>query len=683
MKYFFTLVFTFAYAILSAQQMADFLTIEAQIEPIAEEGKVEGRFKVQFISLKDQDSLFLDAKAMKIVDVAHEGVAVSSDESHIWLHGPFQEGRRYTAFFTYEAYPKQALYFTHDQIWTQGQGKYTSHWLPSLDVMTDKIEFDLHLVASPEKTVIANGALVEKVDYDSKRIWKFDMEHPMSSYLVAFAIGDFQSVTSEGHSVPLEYFYRPQDSLYVEPTYRYTDKILDFFEEEIGVSFPWNSYKQVPIKGFLYAGMENTTATFFSLAFVVDSIGFIDRNYVNVNAHEMAHQWFGDMVTETESLHHWLHEGFATYYALLAERYLFGEEYFYWKLYNTAEQLQSQSDQGKGEALLNPKASSLTYYEKGAWALHILSETVGEEAFKRGIKSYLERYAFQNVTTEDFLQEMEKASGLDLGNWKRDWLEQSAFKAEQAYESLLKSPFMNRYFEVAALKEIPLEEKRERLIEAITSNDDFIGQEAVYQLADEPFEKTELLYLLALQQENVFVRQAVALSMDRIPKSFQKVYEGLLKDPSYVTQEAALYNLWVNFPEKRRDYLDQMGETLGFQDRNIRQLRLALSLYTNTYLTPEKAKFSEELQGYTAPEYSFEVREKAFEFLHSMELTTDTFLKNLVNACTHHYWRFRDGARAMLAEYMKLDSQRNRILGMMDGFSEKEKAYLKRVYKLE
>lgn len=152
------------------------------------------------------------------------------------------------------------------------------------------------------------------------------------------------------------------------------------------MSYPWQNYKQVPVKDFLYAGMENTTLTVFSEAFVVDSIGFNDRNYVNVNAHEMAHQWFGNLVTETEGTHHWLHEGFASYYALLAEKEIFGSDYYYWKLYNTAEQLKQLSDEGKGESVVNPNASSLTFYEKGAWALHILKELIGEEAFKSAVK---------------------------------------------------------------------------------------------------------------------------------------------------------------------------------------------------------------------------------------------------------------------------------------------------------
>ena len=394
---FFFYFFLFWAAISFSQQthIVDFLKIDATVKPIFSEEKVEGSIKVSFKMLQKADSVYLDAIAMKITDQALESVPVLASEDKIWLLNSFEKGQTYTAFFNYEANPKQALYFIKDQIWTQGQGKYTSHWLPSLDDMNDKIAFDLNITAPSNKTVVANGRLEKFILYDEDIVWQYHMEQPMASYLVAFAIGDFKMKKIESKSgIPIELYTPLKDTLKREPTYRYTKEIFDFLENEIGVGYPWQNYKQVPVRDFLYAGMENTSCTFFSEAFVVDSIGFVDRNYVNVNAHELAHHWFGNLVTETEGTHHWLHEGFATYYALLAEKAIFGEDYYYWKLFNSAEQLQAMSDAGKGESLLNPKASSLTFYEKGAWALHILRELIGDAAFQKGIQNYVNKYAF-------------------------------------------------------------------------------------------------------------------------------------------------------------------------------------------------------------------------------------------------------------------------------------------------
>ncbi len=659
----------------------DVSKIEATIEPMEDELRVLGTVKVTFSVTQVADSVALDAKNMTIENKALESMLVKATADKIWLYDQFQPNRTYTAFFTYSAQPKQTFYFGNNQMWTQGQGKYTSHWLPSVDAMNDKIEFDLSFWASKDKTVISNGSLVSVKEEKNRKLWKFDMKNPMSSYLVAAAIGNFKKQElSTSDRISIQLYYEPKDSLKVEPTYRYTKNIFEFMEDEIGVPYPWSNYKEVPIRDFLYAGMENTSATFFSEAFMIDSIGFIDRNYVNINAHELAHQWFGNLVTETEGTHHWLHEGFATFYALLAEKEIFGTDYYYWKLYNSAEQLKALSDEGKGERLTNSEASSLTFYEKGAWALHRLRELVGAIPFKEGVKNYLNRFAFQNVTTDDFLSEMSKVTDIDLSTWRANWLDQSAFPDEEAYQSLMNSPFMSQYFEIVSLRSVSFEDKKTQLQVALQSENDFIGQEAVYQLLNEPFTAVEPFFKLALQTNNTMIRQAVALSLQEVPESFRKDYESLLSDPSYLTQEAALFALWTNFPAERQKYLEQLKSTHGFQNKNVRQLWLALALYTKDIPDSDKTRYAEELQSYTAPEYSFEIREKAFEMLYNMGLITDQVLHNLINACTHHYWRFRDAARAMLGDFVTEEENQNRVLQLMNDLNEKEKSYLKRKY---
>ncbi|GAW89454.1 aminopeptidase [Flavobacterium psychrophilum] len=173
------------------------------------------------------------------------------------------------------------------------------------------------------------------------------------------------------------------------------------------MKYPWQIYKQVPVNDFLYAGMENTSATIFSQDFVVDAIGFNDRNYININAHELAHQWFGNMITAKSGKDHWLQEGFASYYALLAEKKIFGKDYFNYELLKMAKELKKAS---KTDTIpvLNAKASSLSFYKKGAWALHILREGIGEKNFKKALKNYLNNYKFKNVITDDFLAEIKK-----------------------------------------------------------------------------------------------------------------------------------------------------------------------------------------------------------------------------------------------------------------------------------
>ena len=188
---------------------------------------------------------------------------------------------------------------------------------------------------------------------------------------------------------------------------------------------------------------------------------------------------------------------------------------------------------------------------------------------------------------------------------------------------------------------------------------------------------------MALQTNNIFIRQAVALSLQEVPKTFQSSYETLLEDASYVTQEAALYTLWVHFPEKRTTYLNRLEGMIGFQDKNLRQLWLALALYTEGYKTSDKLEMLKELLSYSEASYSFEVRQKALDYLYSMGIDNEQFVKNLVNACTHHYWRFRDAARKLLDEFIETEANKEKVLGLFSSYSEAEKAYIQRKFKMQ
>ena len=334
------------------------------------------------------------------------------------------------------------------------------------------------------------------------------------------------------------------------------------------------------------------------------------------------------------------------------------------------------SDSGKGEKLLNPKASSLTFYEKGAWALTLLRQKIGDEPFKTAIKNYLETYQFKNVSTDDFLAKVQQVTDVDISAWEKDWLQQSAFKAEQALGYLSQSSFIKSYFEISALRNTPFTEKKNELSIALTFPNDFIGQEAVYQLSGEPIAQTLPLYKKALKSDNLYVRQAVANTLSPIPQGLQTEYESLLTDKSYVTQEAALYNLWLNFPKKKADYLNEMKGVEGFQNKNLRQLWLVLALVTEGYEADKKQQYASELINYSSKEFSFEVREKAFEFINELKMYTSEALKNLVNASTHHNWRFKKYARNLLDEVMENSVYKKQLEGLLSQLPKKEQQFL-------
>ncbi|MGV8814948.1 MAG: M1 family metallopeptidase [Gelidibacter sp.] len=648
MNRFLSLCFLLFLGPVCAQQtdVVDFERIKAEL---SFEGlnKVSGFVFINFKTLKDIDSVYLDAvkmdyKSLKLGDRKSElveGVDYRVEADKIVILNNFKKNTDYLLQLWYSAQPKKALYFVDDQIWTQGQGKYTSNWLPSIDDMNEKIEFDLSISFDDGYVVLANGELVKKESVpQNKTTWHYDMKSPMSSYLVALAIGKYNKKTETSKSgVPLEYYYYPQDSAKVEATYRYSKQMFDFLENEIGVSYPWGVYRQVPVKDFLYSGMENTSLNIFSDALVVDPIGFNDQNYVNVNAHELAHQWFGDLVTATSGTHHWLQEGFATYYALLAERDVFGEDYFYWQLYEYAQQLLKQEHAGESTSLLDPKSSSVTFYQKGSWALHVLRELVGEVAFRAAVKNYLEKHQYLNVETSDFVKEVEKESGQDLSEFVRIWIEDVALPQDDMVKSLHKSAFIKEFLDVSC-ETYPLKCK-----DYLVSN---ISDKAKVKILSKDAYEVKLEDF----NNNLEVRQAIAQKMTAIPSEFKNAYESLLMDKSYKTIEVALYNLWVNFPADRAKYLQQTNSIYGFSDYNVKLLWLALHLNTLEYQPDKKQDIFNELRGYTNPKYSFELRMNAFNYLKLVKGFDAVSIENLMDATKHHNWRFQQFAKRMVEE---------------------------------
>ncbi|MHA7060121.1 M1 family metallopeptidase [Aquimarina sp. M1] len=670
------------------QPAVDFLTAKATLFLDASFRKVEGKITYTFTILQSVDTVAIDAQKMQLMAVLLDSkkAKVEYDNTAIKIASDFKKGTNHTVEIQYIAVPQKALYFLkdyqgNDQIWTQGQGKYTSNWLPSFDDMNEKVVFDMVINFDAGYEVIANGKLITKQAVnDSIQRWEYDMKQPMSSYLLALAIGKYEKVVETSESgIPLEMYYYPQDKDKFEPTYKHNKKLFDFLEKEIGYAFPWQNYKQIPVKDFLYAGMENTGATIFSDAFVVDNIGYNDRNYINVNAHELAHQWFGDLVTETEGKHHWLQEGFATYYALLAERAIFGEEYFQYKLYESAEQLTEQSKAAHPTSLLDPKASSLTFYQRGAWALHALKNRIGDANFKVTVTNYLEKHQFSNVTTSDFIKIAAQVSGQDLSDYQKIWLEATVFPSQEALDILTTSSFIKKYLSLAAERTQPLAGKWGTLATALDFPvNEYLGQEVVYQLEGETSQEAIALFTKAFETNNIYVRQAIANTMRTIPKSVQKQYESLLKDESYATIEPALYHLWANFPAERARYLEQTKDIIGFHDKNVRILWLILALNTPDYQRERHQEFYAELSGYSSPKHHFSTRENAFTYLESLQAFSDQSLADLLDGALHHNWRFRNFCRKVLDNLLKNAKFQKKYVDLKNNLPKRQQEFLEK-----
>jgi aminopeptidase N len=686
MKYLFLIVFSFSFA--QQTQFVDFKSVSAKINLVPKGKSISGEVIYNFQVIKPIDTIKIDAQNMTFSSLKLNGKTIPflNTNKQLQLIFPFEKGKNKLTF-DYSAKPKQALYFVGDtetnnlQIWTQGQGRYTSNWFPSFDDVNEKLIFDLEIAFDSKYQVVANGILENKAQKGDNLIWNYSMQKPMSSYLLMLAVGKYDKIIQKSKSgIPLEFYLEPENTSKFETTFRYSKRIFDFLETAIGVKYPWKIYRQIPVRDFLYAGMENTTSTLFSTRYVVDSIGFQDRSYTNVDAHELAHHWFGDLITAQSGNHHWLQEGFATYYALLAEKEIYGEDYFYSKMYESAQQLKFAS-RTDTIPVLNPKASSMSFYQKGAWALFVLHQKMGEIAFKKTIKSYLKKYAFQNVITQNFFDEIKKNSDFDTTKFSKIWLESSKFNTEEANELLLKNKTMQIQFEVDKLKNTPLAEKTAFFAKILQSDAYFSLKEAiVYQLKNEKSEDKLPLLKLALVTKNIPIRQAVASVLNEIPEDFRVQYETLLDDKSYQTQEIVLFHLWKNFPEKRGEYLEKSKNWIGFNDFNIRTLWLSLAISTPNY-QENKTLAIDELVNYSSANYESSTRQDALEKLINFNLINDLVLKNLVNATTHHVWQFSKFGRENSRLLLKKPEMRLSFERILPNLNEKEQFQLNRLLK--
>ncbi|MEO0044885.1 MAG: hypothetical protein RL705_76, partial [Bacteroidota bacterium] len=244
MRLLFFLLFT-AFTFAQQTTKVDFIALKAFLTPSAEQKSIGGSVSYQFNVLSDIDTIRIDAKNMDFVEMSINGKPVNykNNTKELLLFEGYHKGLN-TLKFEYTAVPKQTLYFIGEvdngQIWTQGQGKYTSHWLPSFDDVNEKVIFKMNITFDNRFNVLANGVLKKAYPDKDQKIWIYEMQKPMSSYLLAIAIGDFRNkVIASKSGIPLQFFIQPNDTAKFEPTYRYSKQVFDYLEKEIGVKYPW------------------------------------------------------------------------------------------------------------------------------------------------------------------------------------------------------------------------------------------------------------------------------------------------------------------------------------------------------------------------------------------------------------------------------------------------------------
>ncbi len=403
----------------------------------AARGLVKGKVTHVFTPLRSRvDSIFFNGPGISILASTLNGKPLpfrtSPDGVTVYPDPPLAWEGEDSITFSYEATPDRGIYFvgwddprgmSRKQIWTQGQGIDNRHWIPCYDLPNDKMTTETIVTFDSAYSILSNGTRVDVRDNgDGTRTWHYRMTHPHSSYLVMLAIGKYGVKTIRTASgVPVNLWYYPEEPGRVAPTYEYAAAIVDFLASETGVPYPWESYSVVPVQDFLYGGMENTTATVFGDFLLVDTRSFLDRNYVAVGAHECAHQWFGDFITARSGPGTWLQESFATFYAKLFQKSVYGDAWYQWARREEQTAALEASRQNR-LPIVHGAAGSARVYQKGSAVLDMMMRTFGRAEFRRVIRHYLLAHAYGNVETNDLYQAFQDALGLSPGWFFDEWI---------------------------------------------------------------------------------------------------------------------------------------------------------------------------------------------------------------------------------------------------------------------
>lgn len=316
-----------------------------------------------------------------------------------------------------------------DHIWTQGETHGARHWLPSPDDPDERLTWDLRVTAPKGWTVLSNGEPLGVTGRGRTRETRYRMPSPYPVYLLNVAAGPYVASRHPHKRVRIESWADKRHTRRVAKIGRRTGQMLDLFEKLTGTRYPHPRYGHLYVDEFVAGGMENITLTTLTTRAVGSDATDHDRTIEGLLAHELAHQWFGDLVTCRTWADLWLNEGFATYYQKLWTLHALGPDRF-------AEQMAGARRAALGADRSTPRPVVTDRYRhpselfdghaypKGAWVLHMLRERLGHAVFDAGIARYLKAHRHTSVETVDLRKALEAESGRSLRGFFQRWLRQ-------------------------------------------------------------------------------------------------------------------------------------------------------------------------------------------------------------------------------------------------------------------
>ena len=381
------------------------------------------------------DRLTLDAVNLKIESVQVNEVTqkfeYDGEQLCIYLSQPTEIGHRLLIAIAYAAEkPQRGIYFIQPdkhyphkptQVWTQGEDEDSRYWFPCFDYPGQLSTSEIRVRIPQPLVAISNGELIDTVEEAKYTTYHWSQQQIHPTYLMTLAVGDFAEIRDEWHGKAVTYYVEKGREADAKRSMGKTPQMIEFLSEKYGYPYAFPKYAQVCVDDFIFGGMENTSTTLLTDRCLLDERAILDnRNTESLVVHELAHQWFGDLVVIKHWSHAWIKEGMASYSEVIWTQREYGDqEAAYYRLSEARSYFSEDSSRYRRPMVTHVYREAIELYdrhiyEKGSCVYHMIRAELGDELFWQAVQTFVQDNAHQTVETIDLLRAIEKATGRNL-----------------------------------------------------------------------------------------------------------------------------------------------------------------------------------------------------------------------------------------------------------------------------
>jgi aminopeptidase N len=376
------------------------------------------------------DAVDLNIQSVQ-VDETPQSFDYDGEQLHVQLQKPTEAGKEIKIAIAYGVEkPQRGLYFIAPdkhypnkptQVWTQGEDEDSRFWFPCFDYPGQLATSEIRVKVPKPFIAISNGELIATEEDGDHKIYHWLQQQVHPTYLMTLAVGDFAEIRDEWNGKPVTYYVEKGYEEDARRSMGKTPRMIEFFSEKFGYPYPFPKYAQVCVDDFIFGGMENTSTTLLTDRCLLDERAALDNQRTeSLVAHELAHQWFGDLVVIKHWSHAWIKEGLASYSEVFWTDYEYGaDDAAYYLLGEARSYLTEDSSRYRRPIVTHVYREAIELYdrhlyEKGACVYHMIRTELGDELFWKTIQTFVQDNAHKTVETIDLLRAIEKATGRNL-----------------------------------------------------------------------------------------------------------------------------------------------------------------------------------------------------------------------------------------------------------------------------